>query len=49
MMLGRTDYEYEDEMEAELIGSCLQRHVHRPVRRICDDDRVAETLLRGQR
>jgi hypothetical protein len=49
MMLGRTDYEYEDEREAELIGSYLQRQVHRAGRRIGGHDRMAETLLRIRR
>jgi hypothetical protein len=46
MMLGRSDYEYQDEREAELIGSYLQRHVHRPHPHAGNGDRVAETLLR---
>ncbi|WP_326650516.1 MULTISPECIES: hypothetical protein [unclassified Streptomyces] len=49
MMLGRTSYEHQDEKEAELIGTYLQRHVHRPGARISGHDRVAETLLRGRR
>ncbi|WP_269857413.1 hypothetical protein [Streptomyces sp. RPT161] len=49
MMLGRSDYEYQDEREAELIGSYLQRHVHRPHRPVREGDRVAETLLRTRR
>lgn len=49
MMLGRSDYEYRDEREAELIGSYLQRHVHRPNRRLGEHGRVAQTLLRGKR
>ncbi len=49
MMLGRSDYEYQDEREAELIGSYLQRHVHRPHRPVGDGDRMAETLLRTRR
>jgi hypothetical protein len=48
MMLGRTSYEYEDEKEAEMIGTYLQRLVHRSGRLIIHD-RVAETLLRGRR
>ncbi|MDH2387422.1 ImmA/IrrE family metallo-endopeptidase [Streptomyces sp. HNM0663] len=46
MMLGRSEYTYRDEREAELIGSYLQRHVHRRTRQIADHDRAAETLLR---
>jgi IrrE N-terminal-like domain len=46
MMLGRSDYDYRDEQEAELIGSHLQRYVHRPGRDVSDSDRVAKTLLR---
>ncbi|MFI7102813.1 hypothetical protein ACIBK8_26045 [Streptomyces sp. NPDC050161] len=46
MMLGRSDYTYQDEREAELIGSYLQRHVHHPGRRTGGHDLVAATLLR---
>ncbi|GAA2273936.1 MULTISPECIES: hypothetical protein [Kitasatospora] len=49
MMLGRTSYEHEDEREAEMIGTYLQRHVHRPGLRLQGHDPVAETLLRGRR
>ncbi|MFF7633005.1 hypothetical protein ACFZB9_07610 [Kitasatospora sp. NPDC008050] len=49
MMLGRTSYEHDDEEEAELIGTYLQRHAHRPGPRLQGDDPVAETLLRGRR
>lgn len=48
VMLGRSDYEYRDEREAELIASHLQRHIHRP-RRHTDGDRIAETLLRHRK
>ncbi|MEU6484881.1 hypothetical protein [Streptomyces sp. NPDC046887] len=48
-MLGRSDYTYQDEREAELIGSHLQRHVHGPGRQVGAHDRVAETLLRTRR
>ncbi|WP_405443103.1 hypothetical protein OG373_36960 [Streptomyces avidinii] len=47
MMLGRTDYAHGDETEAELVGTYLQRHVHRPRVRVKEHDRVAETLLGG--
>ncbi|MCX4750490.1 hypothetical protein OG455_34120 [Kitasatospora sp. NBC_01287] len=49
MMLGRTSYEHDDEEEAELIGTYLQRHAHRPGLRPRGDDPVAETLLRDWR
>ncbi|GAA0471202.1 hypothetical protein ACFQ2B_33060 [Streptomyces stramineus] len=49
MMLGRSDYAYQDEREAELIGSYLQRHVHRPGRGAEGHDRVADTLLRNRK
>ncbi|MGW6982587.1 hypothetical protein ACWGE1_24660 [Streptomyces sp. NPDC054932] len=49
MMLGRTNYKHEDEKEAELIGTHLQRLVHRPGRYTKGHDRVAETLLHGMR
>lgn len=49
MMLGRTSYEHDDEEEAELIGTYLQRHAHRPGLRLHGDDPVAETLLRERR
>jgi hypothetical protein len=45
MMLGRTTYEHQDEKEAELIGTCLQRHVHR-TGPLVGSDRMARTLLR---
>ncbi|EXU64814.1 hypothetical protein Z951_28575 [Streptomyces sp. PRh5] len=48
-MLGRSDYEDRDEREAELIGSYLHRHVHRPRQHIGRRDRVAETLLRNRK
>ncbi|WP_431045556.1 hypothetical protein ACQUSR_29015 [Streptomyces sp. P1-3] len=48
LILGRSTYEYQDEREAELIGSYLQRHVHRPGVHIGGHDRVAETLLRNR-
>ncbi|WP_070013205.1 ImmA/IrrE family metallo-endopeptidase [Streptomyces abyssalis] len=49
MMLGRSDYEFHDEREAELIASHLQRHIHHPGPDIGGDDRIAETLLRRRR
>ncbi|MEY9947622.1 ImmA/IrrE family metallo-endopeptidase [Kitasatospora sp. GAS1066B] len=49
MMLGRTSYEHDDEEEAELIGTYLQRHAHRPGPRRQGDDPVADTLLRERR
>ncbi|MCX2968551.1 MULTISPECIES: hypothetical protein [Streptomyces] len=46
-MLGRTDYAYRDEREAELIGSYLQQHVHRPAPAAGEGtgEPVADTLL----
>ncbi|MGW1976491.1 ImmA/IrrE family metallo-endopeptidase [Streptomyces sp. NPDC001889] len=55
MVLGRTDYAENDEVEAELVGSYLQAHVHsaRPRKmrksREMDVDRIARTLLRSKR
>jgi hypothetical protein len=49
MMLGRSDYEYQDEREAELIASHLQQHIHRPRDRTGGGDPIAETLLRRRR
>lgn len=49
VMLGRSDYEYRDEREAELIASHLQRHIHRPRRRTGGGDRIAQTLLRHRK
>ncbi|MFH0246163.1 ImmA/IrrE family metallo-endopeptidase [Streptomyces sp. HK10] len=55
MVLGRTDYDEEDEAAAEFVGSYLQAHVRSvgPVRpqtpEGSDVDRVAYTLLRPQR
>ncbi|SBW22901.1 hypothetical protein FDG2_3288 [Candidatus Protofrankia californiensis] len=46
MMLGRSNYEYEDEREAELIGSYIQRLIHRTGRLAGNHDRMAATLLR---
>jgi len=46
MMLGRSGYEYEDEREAELIGSYLQRLIHGSGWHTGDHDRMAATLLR---
>ncbi|AXK35858.1 hypothetical protein DVA86_27780 [Streptomyces armeniacus] len=47
MILGRTNYEYQDEREAELIASHLQHRIHRPAPPEVDPaDRVAHTLLR---
>lgn len=49
VMLGRSDYEYQDEIEAELIASHLQRHIHHPRRHSGGGDRIAETLLRHRK
>ncbi|MFF4187192.1 hypothetical protein ACFYZ9_28770 [Streptomyces sp. NPDC001691] len=55
MVLGRTQYDEKDEMEAELDGSYLQAHIHASQRRVISqrgesevDRRVARTFLRGR-
>ncbi|MGW1815416.1 hypothetical protein ACWCQM_17885 [Streptomyces sp. NPDC002125] len=56
MVLGRTQYDEKDEMEAELDGSYLQAHIHASQRRVISqrgesevDRRVARTFLRGRK